>query len=66
MCYTISAKTSKDGLGKRFKATIKDNEVIVPHFYLNSFNHPKTAIISSVQSDLIQTFYWGLAPNFCI
>jgi putative SOS response-associated peptidase YedK len=65
MCYNISAKTPAKELENRFKAKVADNESISPHFYLSGFNHPKTPVISSIQPDVIQTFYWGLVPSFC-
>ena len=58
MCYNISAKKQPQELEKRFKAKVADGVSISPHFYLSGFNHPKIPVISSVQSDVIQTFHW--------
>ena len=65
MCYNISAKSSKETIEKRFKAKITEGVNVTPHFYLSGFNHPKTAIISSVQPTVIQNYQWGLIPSFC-
>ena len=65
MCYNISAKSSKETLEKRFKAKIAASVNLTPHFYLSGFNHPKMAIISSVQPTVIQNYQWGLIPSFC-
>ena len=65
MCYNISAKTPAKELEKRFKAKVPDSEIVSPHFYLSGFSHPKTPVISSVRSNVIQRFHWGLIPSFC-
>lgn len=65
MCYNISAKSSKETLEKRFKAKLKNGATITPHFYLNGFNNPKIPVISSVNSEVIHKYHWGLIPSFC-
>jgi len=65
MCSNTSAKSDINSLENRFKAKVKKGLVIEPHFLLNGFEHPKTPIITAEEPELIQTFNWGLIPNFC-
>lgn len=65
MCYHISTKSDSQKLEKRFNAKLAVNDTISPHYYLSGFNHPKTPIISISNTSVIQTFNWGLIPEFC-
>ena len=65
MCSNTSAKSDINSLENRFKAKVKKGLVIEPHFLLNGFEHPKTPIMTAEEPELIQTFNWGLIPNFC-
>ena len=65
MCYNISAKKLPQELEKRFKVKVAEGETISPHYYLSGFNHPKIAVISSAEPNVIQNYHWGLIPAFC-
>jgi putative SOS response-associated peptidase YedK len=65
MCYNISAIKKLKKLEERFDAELAEGETISEHYYLNGFNHPKVAVISSVTPNFIHSYHWGLIPSFC-
>lgn len=64
MCFHLSAKSNKEILEKRFRAKIKSGLEIIPHYYVNGFNHSQLPVITAQEPSCIQTFYWGLIPSF--
>ena len=64
MCFHLSAKSNKELLEKRFNAKAKPILELVPHYYINGFNHSQLPVITAQEPDTIQTFYWGLIPPF--
>lgn len=63
MCYHSKQTSEAQSLEKRFKAKFDNNEYTVQQHY-NGFTFPKTPVITTENSDLIQLYSWGLMPSW--
>lgn len=64
MCFHFSQNKNSSELEKFFKAKKKPGVQITPVAHLNGFDLPQCAVITNEESELIQTFSWGLLPSY--
>lgn len=64
MCFHSQQTVDAQTLKKRFNAKLKSENLVVQSSYYNGFEHPLTPIITNESPDFIQTFNWGLLPEW--
>jgi len=62
MCFFSKQTKKAVELEHRFNAKFRDTSSYVPSIQYNGFEHPKTPIITNLESDKIELFSWGLIP----
>ena len=63
MCYHSKQTDEAQSLEKRFKAKFETDEYKVQPRY-NGFTFPKTPVITTENSNIIQLYSWGLMPSW--
>jgi putative SOS response-associated peptidase YedK len=65
MCFHSKQSKSAQTIEARFKATFEQSNSFVPGIY-NGFSFPKTPIITTEKTAIIQMYHWGLLPYWTI
>jgi putative SOS response-associated peptidase YedK len=64
MCYRIACNTSAKKIESRFKATFLNPADHQPVYHVASFASPKWTVITQQAPDKINTYIWGLIPEW--
>lgn len=63
MCFHSKQSKKAQELEKRFNAKFENSSLYKPSEY-NGFTFPKTPVITNIEKEKIQLFWWGLIPHW--
>lgn len=64
MCFFTQQSKDAVDIENRFEAKYENYENHLKSNYINGFSFPKTPIISNTNTKIIQSYQWGLIPNW--
>ncbi|PKP00491.1 MAG: SOS response-associated peptidase [Bacteroidetes bacterium HGW-Bacteroidetes-8] len=62
MCFYFRQSKEALAVANRFKVTLKNGESLSSAQIINGFSHPKCAVITDKEPDIINNYSWGLIP----
>jgi putative SOS response-associated peptidase YedK len=64
MCFTISIKTTRDAIEKRFNADASVLSDFDFRYFYKAFEYPLIPVITGQEPERIQLMHWGLIPSW--